>query len=207
MLVLKVGGSVLFPNGPDVKKIRELAGIVKKLKNVAIVVGGGRYNAEYISALNKLGFPHSFNDIVGIDFSRMNARIIARAIGGTLVTDYDELTRVKKPVLGGMSPGQSTDAVAAVVAELTGGKLALIKDVGGVFTANPKTNKKAKLIKRMTYDELLKFANSESFGAKDYGVIDAHACKIIARSKIPTVICAIDKISQAFRGRAGTLIK
>ena len=109
--------------------------------------------------------------------------------------------------MGGKTPGQSTDAVAAVLAEITKGKLALIKDVGGVFTDNPKKNPKAKLVKKMNYKQLLDFAASEEFGAKAYGVIDAHACKIIARSKIPTVVCALDKIDQAFKGKSGTIIK
>jgi uridylate kinase len=83
----------------------------------------------------------------------------------------------------------------------------LVKDVGGVFTDNPKKNPKAKLIKSMNFDQLLKFAEKEEFGAKAYGVLDLQAARIIYRSKIPTFVCGLEDIEAALKGRAGTKIE
>lgn len=207
MLVLKVGGSVCFPDGPDVRAIQKLARIVRSCKDgVAIVVGGGKLNAVYADKLRELGVDEAFNDMIGIKVSHVNARIIAKAVGGQYIEDLSEVARVKLPVTGGQTPGQSTDAVAAVIAELTGGRLVLIKDVGGVFTDNPKKNPKAKLIKSMNFDQLLKFAEKEEFGARAYGVLDLQAARIICRSKIPTFVCGLEDIEAALKGRAGTRI-
>ncbi len=207
MLILKLGGSVLFPDGPNIENIKKLQKLVKSLKeDVAIVVGGGKFNSIYAEQLRKLSLSEAFNDLVGIDFSRLNAKIIAHVIGGTYVENFEQVARAKVPVMGGQTPGQSTDAVAATLAELTGSKLVLVKDVGGIFTKNPKEDPKAKLIRRMSFKELLEFAAREGFGAKAYGVIDLQACRIVARSKIPTFVCSLDTIDRALNGDSGTRI-
>ena len=208
MVVLKIGGSVLFPDGPDIQNIQKLKKLVKSMKGkVAIVVGGGKFNAVYADKLRKLRVDEAFGDLVGINFSHLNAKIIAKIVGGTYVNNFENLDRVKLPVTGGQTPGQSTDAVAAVLAELTGDKLVLVKDVGGIFTDNPKKNPKAKLIKKMNFKQLVEFASKEEFGAKAYGVMDLQACRIVARSKIPTFVCGIDTIKKALQGKSGTIIK
>ena len=208
MIVLKIGGSVLFPDGPDTANIRKLKDVVGALGDkVAIVVGGGRFNSIYSEQLRKLGVNEAFNDLVGIDFSHLNAKIIANFIGGTYVRNFENIGGVSLPVTGGQTPGQSTDAVAAVMAELTNGKLVLVKDVGGIFTDNPKKNPKAELIREMSFKQLLEFASREEFGAKAYGVMDLQACRIVARSKIQTFVCGIDTIEKALKGKAGTIIR
>ena len=207
MIVLKVGGSVLFPQGPDKENIRKLAAFVGKTKEqCALVVGGGKFNAIYADAIRSLGATEAFNDLVGIHFSRINARIIANAVGGQFLEELEDVPNVRLPVLGGMVPGQSTDAVAAVVAELTRGRLILVKDVGGIYSDNPKRNPKAKFIPSMTFDELLSFAKGEEFAARAYGVVDLQAARIIVRSKIQTIVCGIDDLDLAKKGKKGTII-
>ena len=110
MLVLKVGGSVCFPNGPDVNAIKKLARIVKpKKERVAIVIGGGKLSAIYAERLRKLGVDEAFNDLMCIGISHVNARIIAKAVGGQYIEDLNDAISVKLPVTGGQTPGQSTD--------------------------------------------------------------------------------------------------
>lgn len=206
-VVLKVGGSVCFPSGPNVSNIRKLAQVVSRLKQKkAIVIGGGKFNAVYADALRELKMNEAFNDLIGIHFSHLNAKIIAEAVGGQFIDDLELVKQVPFPVLGGMTPGQSTDAVAATVAELLGAKLILVKDVGGVYTDNPKTNPKAKFIPKMSFDELLSFGKNEEFKARSYGVLDLQAARIIVRSKILTVVCGIENLEKGIEGKAGTLI-
>jgi uridylate kinase len=208
MIVLKIGGSVLFPDGPDINNIKKLKKLVNSLgEKVAIVVGGGKFNSIYAEKLRELGVSEAFGDLVGIDFSHLNAKIIAQVIGGTYIENFEQVDEVKLPVMGGQTPGQSTDAVAAVLAELTRSKLVLVKDVGGIYTDNPKKNPKAKLIERMNFKELIEFASKEEFGAKAYGVMDLQACRIVARSKISTFVCGVDTIKESLQGKAGTIIK
>lgn len=206
MIVLKLGGSVLFPNGIDTQNVKKLKGLLPKLKSPALVVGGGKFNSVYAAQLRELKASEAFSDLVGIDFSRTNARIIAHLVQGTYVEDFHQALYAKLPVLGGQTPGQSTDAVAAVLAELLGAKLVLVKDVGGIYTSNPKKDPKAALIKRMTFEELLDFSGKEDFGAKSYGVMDLQACRVVARSRIPTYVCGLDTIEPCLAGKAGTVI-
>jgi hypothetical protein len=37
--------------------------------------------------------------------------------------------------------------------------------------------------------------------------MDLQACRIVARSKIPTFVCGIDTIGQSLQGKQGTIIR
>jgi len=58
----------------------------------------------------------------------------------------------------------------------------LYKDVGGVYTADPKICPEARLIKEMTYDELMEMGSQ---GAK---VVHPRAVEIAQRYRVPLFI-------------------
>jgi len=107
--------------------------------------------------------------------------------------------------MGGLQPGQSTNTVAALAAEITRAEsLVNGTDVAGVYTEDPKKNPKAKLIRSVHVDKLLSWAMSGEVFAGRYELLDPLAIKILQRAKIPTRFVSLDEpenILAALRGK------
>jgi uridylate kinase len=126
-VVIKLSGNLLFPpRAYYLKSFREtIDALLKELKEIGIVVGGGELAKSYISALRDLGVPESRLDIVGIDASRLNALALANVlyplttirVPQNIEEALEVLSLKRVVVLGGLQPGQSTNAVAASLAE------------------------------------------------------------------------------------------
>lgn len=203
------GGSIVAPEEPNVNLIQEIAKTVHALKSknydVLIVTGGGGPARMYMGAAQKFGAPHVELDKIGIDVTRLHARMLISALGE--IAEQDPMTTVeaavraafknKVPVMGGTTPGQTTDAVAAMLAKASGSQLLIFfSDVDGVYTADPKRDPKAKKIERMTTRELGKrFATVKAEpGMKT--IIDPIAAKLIERSKFKTLVMGAHEIKR-----------
>jgi uridylate kinase len=214
-IVLKVGGSVAFPGKPDPKIIRQLAGYVAGLKakgkRVAVVVGGGLLVRQYVAELRAAGMNEAFLDELGILISRLNARVVAKMIDGRLVETLEQARYVIEeglvPVMGGLIPGQSNDAVAAVVSEyLEAEHLYVLTDVGGVYNKDPKKSKDAKLIPKLSFSNMIRVCEGLEGTAGNYPIFDFIAAKVISRSRIRTTLCKFTEFGKAAEGKAGTLV-
>jgi len=225
LVVLKLGGSVAFPGRPDVDFIESFAKTVDKAMKegghrIAIVVGAGAVSRGYTSPLRgRAGMNEAFLDELGIDIARVNARIISKFVKGKYVeTLRDAGETIEEgliPVMGGLIPGQSTDAVAAVLAEyLEADRLVVLTNVDGIFTDDPKKEKDTKkkeahLIKTLSFDELRKTCENLEYKASDYPVFDFVAAKIVARSRIKTHVANgknVKNLSEVLDERIGTTI-
>jgi len=195
IIALSVGGSIL----DDVDYVGKLASVLKKIskKNkLYIVAGGGKNARKYIDACRKLGANESFLDDVGIDATRLNAKLLIAALGSAYpkpAKDFDEAIIGGKSfpvvVMGGTHPGHTTDAVTAMLAERTNAdKLIIATNVDYVYTADPKKYKNAKMLKKLTADRLIEITSNTSSSAGSKSVIDPLGAKIIARSKIKTFV-------------------
>jgi len=114
-------------------------------------------------------------------------------------------------VLGGLQPGQSTNAVAAATAEAINADLLInATNVDGVYTDDPQKNPNAKKINQIKVDELLKMMIGFELSAGGYELFDPVAVKIVKRSKIPTWIIDgrdVNNIEKVLRGeKVGTKI-
>ena len=165
----------------------------------AIVVGGGRRAREYIELGRRLGIGEAFLDALGIEVSRVNALVMASILGPhahlPIPRSVDDFLRAwasgKVVVLGGLQPGQSTNAVAAVVSELVGADLLInATDVSGVYDSDPKTNPGARLLKEVTVEELERLASRDAIPGS-YELFDLVALEIVKRSKIPLVFLSV----------------
>jgi uridylate kinase len=220
--VVKLGGA-LFKRDPDVDAIRTmgktLASFVGEGNQLVTVAGGGQNARVYIDAARKLGADESTCDLLGIGITRANADLLRLALGGIAVpkipTLLSEVTHHasagKALVLGGLQPGQSTNAVAALAAEITRSDfLVNATDVDGVYTADPKKNPKAKLLRSISVDKLLAWAMAGDVYAGKYELLDPVALKIMQRARIPTRFVSMEdpsNITSALRGRdIGTLV-
>lgn len=224
VVVLKLSGRLFFSTDFSelAKLFKHFVGAKKNVKLV-LVAGGGKPAREYIKVAQKLGIDQSTQDELGIQASRMNARVMMKALGsiaaGSLARNLDELVesievteRSKKIfVLGGLQPGQSTNAVAALVAEKLKAKLLInATDVNGVFTKDPHRFKRAKMLDKVTPKCLAKILKIESMKAGGYDLMDPVALKLIERSRINTRIvkCDVKSLRLALDGkRLGTSIE
>lgn len=194
-IALSVGGSILDDTG----YIRKLASVLKKIskKNkLYIVAGGGKIARKYIDDCRKFGANESFLDDVGIDATRLNAKVLIAALGNAYpkpAKDFDEAIIAGKSfpvvVMGGTHPGHTTDAVTAMLAERTNAnKLIIATNVDYVYTADPKKYRDAEILKKLTADRLIEITSNTSSSAGSKSVIDPLGAKIIARSKIKTCV-------------------
>jgi len=196
--VVKLGGA-LFRRDPDVTALKEmgkvLEGFVAEGNQLVLVAGGGENARTYISAARKLGAEESTCDLLGIQITRANAELLRLALGSiasskipTALSDLPHCVGSGKAVvMGGLQPGQSTSAVAALAAEITRAEILVNgTDVDGVYTEDPKKNPKAKLIRSVHVDKLLNWAMSGEVFAGRYELLDPLAIKIMQRARIPT---------------------
>lgn len=199
IVVISIGGSVIAPK-LNFERFKEYAGAIREIAKrhtVFVVVGGGAAAREYIQVARKLGANESVCDLIGIDVTQLNARLLISALGGDAhpepPSDYKEAKNVassgKIIVMGGVIPGQTTDAVAAILAEHVQADLLVNATcVDGVYTADPKSDPEAKKLDKVTPEQLVEIVMKTEMKAGARSVLDPLAAKIIERSNIPTVV-------------------
>ncbi len=196
--VVKLGGA-LFRREPNVTALKAmgevLSGFVEEGNQLVVVAGGGENARTYIGVARKLGAEESTCDLLGIQITRANAELLRLAMGSIasskIPTTLSDLPHCvgsgKAVVMGGLQPGQSTNAVAVLAAEITRSEILVNgTDVDGVYTDDPKKNPKAKLIRSVNVDKLLSWAMGGEVFAGRYELLDPLAIKIMQRAKIPT---------------------
>ena len=150
---------------PAAKVVNAYAEVIADLNfeghSVAVVVGGGEVSREYIRSAAAMGLSTYQQDTVAIHASRLNARLVAMKLGGvsSVPTSIDgmlqRLARNRVAVMGGLKPGITTDTVAAIVAARWRADI-LVKasDQNGIYTEDPRFNKKAKRLDNLTYERM-----------------------------------------------------
>ena len=199
-LTVNFGGSVLSPDWPDVESLRLAAESVRELvrrkQEVLVVVGGGRPARRYIEAGRELGGTESLLHELGIGVTRLNALLLAMALGElseprpptTFREAVQMMLRGKVPVMGGTVPGHTTDAVAAMAAKATRSSLLVyVTDVDGVYTADPKLDPTARKLERIGVEELVKMVGSRVTPGMR-AILDPVAVKLLQQLRIRTVV-------------------
>jgi len=162
--VLRIGGSVLG-SPPAAKVVNAYADVISDLNyeghSVAVIVGGGQISREYIKSAAEMGLSPYQQDTVAIHASRLNARLVAMKLGGvsSVPTSIDgmlqRLARNRVAVMGGLKPGITTDTVAAIVAQKWRADIMVkASDQKGIYTEDPRVNKKAKKLDKLTYEKM-----------------------------------------------------
>lgn len=211
-VVVSIGGSILVPGENDSEYILRLAAMLKEVSKdarLAVICGGGKTARYYAGIAKELGGGDYEQDILGIAATRMNAQLLALALGDmpddvhrtpeALVNDGRRIS-----VMGGTEPGHTTDAVTAMVAKALGAtRMINATAVDGVYTADPRKDPNAKKISRMTIDELDDIVYDEHH-ASSSGVFDPLGVKIARESKIDILIVDgrdIDELRNAILGK------
>ncbi|AFK19643.1 UMP kinase [Haloferax mediterranei ATCC 33500] len=199
-VVISIGGSVLAPD-LDARRVEGHASVVETLARngceIGAVVGGGGVARDYIGAARDLGANEVQLDQIGIDVTRINARLLIAALGSQVDPkvphDYeaagDAIRRGDISVMGGVMPGQTTDAVAAALAEYVDADLLIYAtSVDGVFSADPKSDPDATKFEEMTAGELVDVIGDIEMNAGSSAPVDLLAAKLIERAKMRTIV-------------------
>ncbi|MBR4503748.1 MAG: UMP kinase [Candidatus Methanomethylophilaceae archaeon] len=218
-VVVSIGGSILVPGENDSGYISRLAAMLKEASadsRLAVICGGGKTARYYAGIAKELGGDTYAQDILGIAATRMNAQLLALALGDMpddVCRNPEELAKDGKriSVMGGTTPGHTTDAVTAMVAKALGAsRLINATSVDGVYTDDPRKNPDAKKISRMTIDELSDIVYKEH-GASKSSVFDPLGVKIAKENRIDILIVDgrdLNELRNAILGKdiAGTFV-
>lgn len=198
-IIVSLGGSVLAPR--DSERVGAHAAVIEGLAEeghtVGAVVGGGTVARKYIHTARELGANEIELDQLGVDTTRLNARLLIAALSERAATrparDYETagaaLRRGEIAVMGGVTPGQTTDAVSAALAEYVNADLLVYAtSVPGVFDADPDENPDAQRFDRLSAGELVDVIADIEMTAGSSAPVDLLAAKIIERSGVRTVV-------------------
>ena len=198
-VVISLGGSILVPTLED-HMLKEYVPVLKKIAKqhlLFVVVGGGGEARRYISVMRDLGIDEGTSDEVGILITRLNATMLIAALGDNAYPKVAESHAEAKKfaesgkiiVMGGITPGQTTDAVAAVLAERVGAAVFInLTSVDGIYSADPKKDPDATRFDSITPKRLLEIVGSTALGAGSNNVLDIVAARVVERSNIPLVV-------------------
>ena len=213
-IVLKIGGFAFTGSDETEPLISKYVKLLKRLSNrhqFVVITGGGPIARFYIRAARAMQVPESLCDQLGILVSRVNARLLVDGLGDNafpeIPTSVGELkhyfTSGRLVAMGGLQPGHSTNAVAAIAAETIKAELFInATDVDGVYTADPAKDRAAQRLEEVNIDRLAEILSENEMTAGGYDLMDQTALRIIRRSKIPTVILngrTLTNITKAMR--------
>lgn len=194
---MRIGGSVLG-SPPDAKLVDKYASVVSAITSeghfIAVVVGGGQISRKFIESARGLGLSSFQQDTIAIYASRLNARLVAMKVGGvssvptSIEAILQRLSRNRVAVMGGLRPGITTDTVAALIAERWNAEL-LIKgsDQDGIYTADPKANRRAKRLDKISYERMQQILGGEHKPGI-HSIVDPVAVEQLMKSRIRLVV-------------------
>ncbi len=204
-IILSIGGSVILAEEADVSFLKRLATLLKKISKqykIYMIVGGGKIARSYIKRGRELNLDEDVLDQLGIDITRVNAKLLTSLIGisnDNIPLTTDEAERIDKPIviMGGTIPGHSTDLVGAELAEKTGAnKFIIATNVDGIYDKDPNKYSDAKQLKEVTIIELIKKYGTEWNSAGSNVVIDGPALELINKAKIPAFVVNGKRLNQ-----------
>ncbi len=211
-IVIKLSGSLFGIDDPKILKDYAIFFIrISKICQPIIIAGGGKIARHYILHARSSGADESTLDELGIEVSRLNAKLLIYAMQDKAYphppTNLKEVTHAADSglivITGGLYPGQSTNATAALIAEKVRASVFFnATDVDGVYDSDPNKNKNAKKFKRIELKKLRNMLVHKESIAGGYDLMDIVALKVIERSKIKTRIIKADikTLEKAIKG-------
>ena len=190
-IAISLGGSLVFHGGPNVKVLARLRKLFGSLDGqFAIAVGGGTIARVFVEAARKFTKNNFDLDETAISVTKANARLVSIALKARYADSLDQAVEfleegAKIVVIGGTEPAQTTDTVAAMLAEeINADRFVNLSDVRGIFDKNPKA-RGAKVITEMSHKKLVDLTeHKDKRRPRENFIFDLLAANILARSKI-----------------------
>jgi uridylate kinase len=228
--IIALGGSLLRPEEAEQRsqwfgQLRQLAVHLEgNGRRLGIVVGGGLPAREAIT-LARQSFSDPYRlDTVGIAATRINAAILQQSLLDTgcnvcpIIPNSTEeaadlLTEHNFVIMGGTTPGHTTDAVAVALARDCGAPHCVIAtNVTHVHDSDPRLNSNAKPIEEMTLAELARITGTEPLGPGESAAVDPVAVKWAIEANVRLAVLDgrdLSLLEDAIEGRpfVGTLIR
>jgi len=196
---LAVVDSVLVP--PVRLVIRIGANVLDRLRGLGhqfiVVVGGGSVAREFIKLAREAGLSDDEQDEIAISVSRIFAQILATKLMGlaakSVPTSVDEAAKIFEDdgiaFMGGLKPGMTTDAVAAMAAaSINAGLIVKATDQDGIYTKDPRKHSDARKIDELSFDELSGMLEEDSHRVGIHQILDPEAVRILEKRRIETVV-------------------
>jgi len=174
-IVLSVGGSLVAPDGGiNVAFLKQfnlfIRKHIKKGRKFFIVVGGGKTARHYRDAGKAVIGELTSHDLdwLGIHATRLNAHLIRTIFQDIahprIIENYEKkLVGWQEPLVvgSGWKPGHSTDYDAVLLArDYHASAIVNMSDIDCVYNADPKKDKNAKPINKITWDAFQKIVGN-----------------------------------------------
>jgi len=222
-VAINTGGSIVAPDTIDTDFLGRLSGTLihaSEDRDLLVVVGGGRTARRYIDASRALGADEAYLDRVGIEATRLNARLLMAGLTDVVYLDVpatvgeavDAIEDHPIVVMGGTHPGQTTDAVSAMLAQRAKAEeLLILTNVDGVYTADPRKDPDAERLPEITSGRLVDIVSGGLYKAGSTAVVDPVAAGVIHRVGILTKVMDgrdVEQIRAALSGEdfRGTIV-
>lgn len=170
-VVVSLGGSLVAPGEIDITFLKNFKRSLLKhigAKRFFIFVGGGRICRNYQKALLEFGSDSEDRDLIGIDVSRLNARVVKQVFNGfvfpEIITNPNKKVITRKDVIiaGGWKPGWSTDYCSVILSKNMGIKTIVnLTDLDYVYDKDPNKFKSAKPIKEISWKNFRKIVGNK----------------------------------------------
>jgi len=175
-VVISVGGSLIVPDQIDTDFLVNFRrfindAIVQDNRRFIIIAGGGKTARRYQEAADRV---HTLDkndlDWLGIHATRLNGHLIRTILKDVahpvMISNPDEIldvpTDVPVVVSAGYRPGCSTDLRAVQIAErLAAKKVINLSNIDYVYTADPRTDQTAEIIKDISWADFRKLIPAE----------------------------------------------
>jgi uridylate kinase len=194
-MVLSVGGSVFFQERPKTTAIAKFCETINSLVNegyaFVIVVGGGKPARTYQAAAKSLGANNFELDEVGIATTKLNALLFTYNIDYAWKDVLSEVKISRKvlsfgriPIFSGTVSGQTTDAVAASIAEYLNCDFINLSNVDGIYASDPNKVQGTKMFDELTHVKMVSLLKAIASKPGAHTFVDFQAASILNRSKI-----------------------
>lgn len=205
-VVISLGGSLIVPDGIASGYLKQFRSMIRSLiprgYRFIIVTGGGDTARRYQQGARQAGVTAVAElDWVGIAATKINAALVRVVFGSMaasmVINDPTRRTPTSKPVIigSGWKPGCSSDKDAVLLAGTYGARRVInMSNISHVFTADPRTDRRAQPIRRMSWDQLLAITGRR-WRPGAHVPFDPEAAKLAQRSAITVVVCDGKKLA------------
>ena len=201
VVVMSLGGSLIIPKEINYQFLNKFKKILEKhyrTYRFIVVCGGGNLAREYIKALKQQGKSKKQLSLAGIRATRQNARFMMQFFGkranDTLPLNMKKVEsnlRKNNVVFCGAlryAENSTSDETSAKLARYLKRDLINITNVKGLYSADPRKNRKAKFIPKISWKEFEKKTLKIKYEAGQHFILDQKSSTLIRKSKTTTYI-------------------
>ncbi len=177
-IIISLGGSLVAPQEIDTAFLKAFRKTVLKYldanpstalraRRFFMFVGGGKICRAYQGAMLEFGADNKERDLIGIDVSRLNARVVLQAFDRVafdkVITDPTKKVNTRRDVaiFAGWKPGWSTDYCSVMLAKNMGIKTIInLTNIDYVYDKDPK-KPGAKPLKEISWKDFRKIVGDK----------------------------------------------